>query len=159
MSSSFAAFERIVRSARRFAAPASQQGAPQHPFETRNISSSLPGRVRRLFDDGHFAQATFEAYKFVDKQVQRHARSSEAGFKLMMQVFGGDAPPLRLTPLVTASQQDEQKGYQFLFAGSMLAIRNPRGHEYDVRDDPDLCLDHLSFASMLLRRLVEAGFQ
>ncbi len=41
------------------------------------------------------------------------------------------------------SEKDEQKGFQFLFAGSVLAIRDPRGHEYNFVDSPDKCLDHL----------------
>ncbi len=46
-----------------------------------------------------------------------------------------------------------------MFAGSMLAIRNPRGHEVSLSESPDQCLDHLSFASFLLRRLEESGFR
>ena len=114
--------------------------------------------VKTLFDDGHYAQATFEAYKFLDNKVQGHASSSESGFKLMMQVFGGLSPAVQLTPMKTMSEKDEQKGFQFIFAGSILAIRNPRGHMVVV-DDPDLCLDHLCLASMLLRRLADAGFK
>ena len=52
-----------------------------------------------------------------------------------------------------------RKVFQFLFAGSILAIRNPRGHEYDIEDSPDVCLDHLSLASVLLRRLQQSGYQ
>ena len=51
------------------------------------------------------------------------------------------------------SEKDEQKGFQFMFAGSVSAIRNPRGHEVSLADPIDLCLDHLSVASMLLRRM------
>jgi uncharacterized protein (TIGR02391 family) len=112
-----------------------------------------------LFDDGHFAQSTFEAFKFVDKEVQRFARLTESGFRLMMQALAADNPLIRLNPLTTASEKDEQKGFQFLFAGSVLAIRNPRGHEHSVVDSPDQCLDHLSLASLLLRRLDDAGFK
>lgn len=39
-----------------------------------------------------------------------------------------------------------------------MAIRNPRGHEVDLGADPDTCLDHLAFASLLLRRLERSGF-
>jgi hypothetical protein len=56
------------------------------------------------------------------------------------------------------SEVDEQKGYRFVFAGSVWAIRNPRGHEHGVNDDIDTCLDHLSFISMLIRRLEGAGY-
>lgn len=34
----------------------------------------------------------------------------------------------------------------------MLAIGNPKGHEYLIRDNIDVCLDNLSFASILLRK-------
>jgi uncharacterized protein (TIGR02391 family) len=86
------------------------------------------------------------------------ANNSEAGFKLMMAVLSESSPQLKLTPCGTTSEKDEQKGFQFLFAGSMLAIRNPRGHEHSVIDSPDECLDHLSLASLLLRRLQSAGY-
>jgi len=57
------------------------------------------------------------------------------------------------------SETDEQLGFKFLFAGGMSGIRNPRGHEYDVKDDIDTCISHLVFGSMLLRKLEEAGYQ
>jgi uncharacterized protein (TIGR02391 family) len=77
----------------------------------------------------------------------------------MMAAFDKNNPKLQLTPLTTISEKDEQEGYRFVFAGGVWAIRNPRGHEYSVNDDPDICLDHLSFVSMLLRRLEQAGYK
>ena len=53
---------------------------PLHPFDVRNIHPKLPEDVRKLFDDGHFAQATFEAFKFIDKEVQRHSKIKETGY-------------------------------------------------------------------------------
>jgi len=76
----------------------------------------------------------------------------------MMAVFSDSSPLLKLNKCSTVSEKDEQKGFQFLFAGSMLAIRNPRGHEYAVKDSPDECLDHLGLASLLIRRLRVAGY-
>ena len=151
-------FEAIVRRAGRYTEARSEPTGGTHPFDERDIHPKLPGVVRDLFDDGHYAQATFEAFKFIDKEVQRHSRITESGFKLMMQAFAGASPAIQLTPLAQASDRDEQKGFQFLFAGSVLAIRNPRGHEVSLPDGPDRCLDHLSLASLLLRRLDESGF-
>jgi len=128
-----------------------------HPFDSRDIHPKLPQVVRDLFDDGHYAQATFEAFKYIDKEIQRLSGNLESGFKLMMKVFPENSPLIQLTPCMTSSEKDEQKGYQFLFAGSILAIRNPRGHEHSVKDDPDTCMDHLSLASLLLRRLEKSG--
>ena len=131
---------------------------PLHPFDIRNIHPKLPEDVRKLFDDGHFAQATFEAFKFIDKEIQRHSKIKETGYKLMMQAFADKSPAIQLTKMSNDSEIDEQKGFQFLFAGSVLAIRNPRGHEYGIKDDVDSCLDHLSLASILIRRLEQAGY-
>jgi uncharacterized protein (TIGR02391 family) len=152
-------FEHIVREANLYTAARSGPTGGLHPFDERNIHSSLAHIVRDLFDNGHYAQCTFEAYKFLDKEVQRLSGATETGYKLMMQVFAVEAPQIKLTTLSTTSEKDEQKGFQFIFAGSSLAIRNPRGHEYSVIDTPDKCLDHLSLASLLLRRLEEAGYK
>ena len=124
-----------------------------HPFDTRNIHPKLPSKVRKLFDDGHFAEATSHAFKYLDKQVEKLSGLSDSGFSLMMDAFDSKKPKIKLTPLNTQSEKDEQEGYRFVFAGSMRAIRNPRAHEFSVVDDPDTCLDHLTFVSLLLRRL------
>lgn len=156
MDEAFPRFERVVRMAHTFTDARSVPSGGLHPFDHRDIHPKLPPIVKQLFDDGHCAQATFEAYKFVDKEVQRLSKSTESGFKVMMQAFAAENPLIRLTPLATQSEKDEQKGFQFLFAGSTLAIRNPRGHEHSLVDSPDHCLDHLSLASLLLRRLEDA---
>lgn len=162
MPSSLDRFESVVRSLARL--PETQpvtepvrETLPPHPFETVNVHPNLPVKVRELFDDGHFAEATFHAFKFLDKEVQRHSSISDTGWKLMTAALD-DTGPIKLTPMVTETEKDEQQGFRFMFAGSVRAIRNPRGHEYTVVDSPNTCLDHLGFVSMLLRRLEAAGF-
>lgn len=157
MDKSLRQFENIVRRAHRFTEVDSRELLSQHPFDKKDVHHKLPPIVRRLFDDGHYAQATFEAFKFIDKIVQKLAKTHESGFKCMMQAFSETSPLIALTPNRTPSEKDEQKGFQFLFAGSMLAIRNPRGHEFGMKDSPDACLDHLALASLLLRRIEQAG--
>ena len=76
----------------------------------------------------------------------------------MMAVFNKEKPILQLTPLKTISEIDEQEGFRFLFSGGVMAIRNPRGHDVGTIDDVDVCLDHLAFASLLIRRLEQAGY-
>jgi uncharacterized protein (TIGR02391 family) len=164
MPSSLEAFEAVVRAVARLPRrePATQPAAetPLHPFDSRNVHPGLPTKVRELFDDGHYPEATFEAFKFLDKTVEKHSGLlGDTGKDLMMKAFKEDAPKIKLTPLATKSEQNEQEGYKFIFAGGVIAIRNPRGHEHSVVDNPDLCLDHLSFVSMLLRRLEQAGYQ
>jgi len=77
----------------------------------------------------------------------------------MMEALNRDGPPkLKLNPLGTLSEKDEQEGFRFLFAGGMLAIRNPRGHE-GMEDDLETSLAHLSFVTLLMRRVERAGYK
>lgn len=164
MATAFDLFEQIVRRTKSPAVSATSDAIEQstgqlHPFELRNVHPDMPAKVRKLFDDGHGAEATFHAFKFVEKVVQKHSGSREIGRKLMMNVFNKANPVIKLNGLANPSEEDEQEGYQFMFAGSVAAIRNPGGHEITLSDDPDVCLDHLAFASLLLRRLERAGYK
>jgi len=151
-------FESVSRRAHEFNDSYEQNDSSLHPFDRRNLYPHLPTKVKSLFDDGHYAESTFEAFKFVDKLVQKHSGVGETGVKLMMQVFSETNPSITLTPLQNASEIDEQKGYKFMFSGAVMAIRNPRGHEINLNDDVDTCLDHLAFVSLLVRRLEQTGY-
>ncbi|EUB95113.1 Conserved hypothetical protein CHP02391 [Rhizobium sp. CF080] len=152
MSDAFSLFERIARGARNIGQPTAIESRGVHPFDERNIHPDITSVSLKLFDDGHYAQATFEAFKYIDNQVKAISGIEETGFSLMMNAFNETIPKIKLTDLKTMSDKDEQKGFRYVFAGTMSGIRNPRGH--DNRVDPiDLCLDHLSVASVLLRTL------
>jgi uncharacterized protein (TIGR02391 family) len=163
-------FERITRSigAEQAEARTPTASAPvelperdePHPFETRNIHPDLPRAVRKLFDDGHWEQSVFEAFKFIEKDVKRISGArGKTGYALMMDVFNESQPQVRLNALATESEIDEQKSFKFIFAGAVRGIRNPRGHEVDIGDTPDEALDYLALASLLLRRLDAAGLR
>lgn len=124
-----------------------------HPFEQRNVHPLVVEVSQKLFDDGHYSQATFEAFKRLDKEVATvSGLRTGSGYKLMMQALNEERPIIILNPLSTTSQKDEQLGMKNIFAGAMSAIRNPRGHE-NLTDQIDVCLDHLSLASSLFRVL------
>jgi uncharacterized protein (TIGR02391 family) len=152
MSHSLNVFERVVRGARSHGTTEVSESEIGHPFDERNIHSDISHVSLKLFDDGHYSQATFEAFKLLENRVKDISGVQDLGFNLMMTVFNETAPKIKLNGLVSLSDKDEQKGFRHMFAGSIAAIRNPRGH--DNRIDPiDLCLDHLSVASVLLRTL------
>jgi uncharacterized protein (TIGR02391 family) len=165
MPSSLKRFEALARALARLpqqvpALPVTAPAEEADPFDNRNIHPDLPAKVRTLFDDGHYPEATHLAFTYLDKQVQKHSGLlTESGFKLMMAAFDGAIPRVKLNALGTTSEKDEQQGYRFIFAGGMQGIRNPRAHEHTIVDDPDICLDHLSFVSLLLRRLEQAGYK
>ncbi|AOO83034.1 TIGR02391 family protein [Bosea vaviloviae] len=152
MTAALTAFERIARGAKNFGQqPAAEKGAI-HPFDERNIHTDLAAVSIKLFDDGHYAQATFEAFKLIDNRVKVISGLEDIGFSLMMNALNEAAPRIRLNDLATLSEKDEQKGFRYIFAGAMAGIRNPRGHD-NVVDPIDVCLDHLSIASVLLRTI------
>ena len=124
-------FENIVR---KTATPAYiatgqsyQRTTPAHPFESHNIHPKLPRKVRDLFDDGYCAEATFHAFKYSEKVLLKHATCSQSGRKLMIIAFNKDKPKIKLNTLSSTSELDEQEGFCFVFAGAMMAIRNPGG--------------------------------
>ena len=156
MADSLQLFEVVVRRARSVTEARSEPVGGSHPFDDRNIHTRIQSTSKKLFDDGHYAPATFEAYKLLDKEVAALAKLSESGVKLMMKAFSEQSPLIRLTDMSTTSEKDEQEGYKFIFSGTVMAIRNPRGHEYGVKESPTECLDHLSLASLLLRRIESA---
>jgi uncharacterized protein (TIGR02391 family) len=129
-----------------------------HAFDARDVHPDLPKKVRDLFDDGYYAQATFEACKYLDNLIRKYAPNTKFGESRMMTAFKDEGPLIQLNPLTNESEKDEQRGYRFLFAGTMVAIRNPLGHEEVVDDDPFTCLDHLALVSTLIRRLDKAGY-
>lgn len=159
MSDKISNFESIVRKASLYTDARAEQPGSLHPFEERNIHPALPNEVKSMFDNGHYAQATFEAFKFIDKEVERHSKLENFGTSLMEQAFAQINPPIELTLMKTKTEKNEQLGFQRIFSGSVLAIRNPRGHEFSIKDTPDQCLDHLALASLLLRRLEQSGFK
>lgn len=156
MANALQLFELVARRAKSVTEARSEPAGGSHPFDDRNIHTKIQNTSKKLFDDGHYALATFEAYKLLDKEVATMAKLNESGVKLMMKAFSEQSPLIRLTGMASTSERDEQEGYKFIFSGSVMAIRNPRGHEYGVRESPTECLDHLSLASLLLRRLESA---
>lgn len=155
MSKRWDAFEKIARIAGSLGNDADEVETAPHPFDERNIHPEISAISVKLFDDGHYSQATFEAFKYIDLRVKKLSKINDSGYKLMMAAFNEASPKIRLTALATSSEVDEQLGYKFMFAGAMSAIRNPRGHEINA-DPIGRCLDHLSLASVLLRRLEDA---
>jgi uncharacterized protein (TIGR02391 family) len=146
--------ERIARLSGAYSIPSADlESEALHPFDKLNIHPLIVDVCKKLFDDGHYSQSTFEAFKLIDRTVASLSNVKKSGFKLMLEVFHEKEQKIRLTNLSNESEIDEQKGYAFLFAGSLMGIRNPRGHLVGNLDTIDLCLDHLALASSLMRRL------
>jgi len=111
----------------------------------------------KLFADGHYAQAIFEALKAIEIAVKEKSGLRDLfGKSLMSTAFSLKAPRLRSNALETTTEQNEQEGFMFLFMGAMAALRNPGGHEIGAEPDVHYTLWCLGLASLLMTKVDEA---
>ena len=71
----------------------------------------------------------------------------------MRTAFSAKSPILLLNSFLSQSDRNEQLGYMDLYAGAMTGVRNPRAHEHDMEDDPQVALELLVIANHLMRKL------
>lgn len=127
-------------------------------FMSRSFHSEIVRHCKKLFIEGHYFHAVFEACKVYNKLVQSKANSNKDGQPLMLEVWGPEKGVLKITPCQTETDRNVQDGVKFLSAGLMQAIRNPTAHEpaLDWPIEKKDCLDLLSFLSFLFRKLDDA---
>jgi uncharacterized protein (TIGR02391 family) len=122
-------------------------------FDESPIHPELQKAVGKLFADGHYANAVEDACKVLEMFVKvRSGKHDLSGTDLMLTVFSPKSPVLRFNELATDTDRSEQQGMMFLYAGSMLALRNPRAHGI-VADEPEKALEILTFVSFLIKSL------
>ena len=120
------------------------------------LHSEIERAAGKLFRDGHYANAVEDACKVLDGLVKiRSGKHDLSGTELMQTVFSPKNPILRFNELKTPTDQSEQQGMMFLYAGAMLAFRNPRAHQI-IEDDPEKALEYIGFLSLLAKSLDDA---
>ena len=121
----------------------------------------------KLFKDGYYAQAIFEACKALIEYVRKKSKlMTTKDIDLMWQAFGVQysvnplkitkKPALCLNSLIELWELDEQKGFASLFSGTVAGIRNPKAHTDIIQKNPYKTLEYLSLISLLARRTDEA---
>jgi len=105
-----------------------------------------------LFRDGHYAQASFQAFKALEVALRERSGLDLSGRELAEKALGGSHPKVVLSRHAGRIGADEQEGLRFLFMGTMQGLRNPGGHELDVRDREE-ALEEIAIASLLMRWL------
>ena len=122
-------------------------------FEDLDLHPEIARACAGLFKDGHYAEAVENGCKVLDMLVKmRSMKMDPSGTELMQVVFSPKAPLLRYNDQTNDSERSEQQGMMYLFAGAMLALRNPRAHGL-VQDHPERAIEYLSFLSMLAKSL------
>lgn len=106
-----------------------------------------------------YADAVERAFKAINSRVKKMVKgqvpAGDDGVKLMQEVFSEKTPLIRVASDDDPSGADVQRGYMFMFAGGMSAIRNPKAHD-NIEIDRNDALRKLYFASMLMYKLDEA---
>ncbi|MFF1844523.1 TIGR02391 family protein [Streptomyces sp. NPDC058217] len=135
---------------------ASPVASPPGPMSVTCVLHPLIEEVAaERFDKGFYRDAVRSAFQAIEHRVQTLAGTGEVGERLMGIAFGAkpDPPKLTVTRSTGGSLESEQNGMQFLFKGATGALRNPRMHGPDDKDDRDEAEEMLVFASFLMRRL------
>jgi uncharacterized protein (TIGR02391 family) len=129
-------------------------------FDSRGFHGEIIAHSRKLFGQGHFFHAVFEAAKVYNKAVRDKARSTKDGTDLMLSVWGPETGVLKVTACHSDTDKNVQEGIKFLSSGLMRAIRNPTSHEPALHwpiDEQDAA-DILAFMSFLFRQLDKAVY-
>jgi len=126
--------------------------SPIQIFEAMRLHPKVVKASKSLFENKHYAQAIFEAFKAVENFVQDKSGISLYGSNLMEKVFNEENPVIKV-PEAGYYYKDVQRGFKNLFIGAAQGIRNPKAHKEIIQKDPYITLQYLGFASFLLKRI------
>lgn len=128
-------------------------------FLKREYHPEVVQHSKKLFMQGNYFHAVFEAVKCYNYTVKGKSQSDKDGVKLMMEAFNPKGV-LKLNTGQTETERNVQEGIMFLSSGLMQAVRNPTAHEPALvwSIEKQDCLDLLSMISFLFRQLDKATY-
>ncbi len=136
------------------AAPENNVWSLMHP--------SITAVSRKLYEDGHFANAAGDAFIEINDRVKRLfqiVKPNEAnipdGQTAMNTVFSDNNPLVEFCDRSTDTGRNIQKGYMQMLAGAMSALRNPKAHS-NITITAEDAMRRLVYASMLMYKIDEA---
>ncbi|MFC1987489.1 TIGR02391 family protein [Chloroflexota bacterium] len=129
--------------------------SPIQIFDAMNLHPKVVDASKKLFKDGHYRDAIYRAFVEVNNFVKLKAKTKRQldGKGLMSTVFSPENPIIKLNPLETQTDKDEQEGFMYLFMGAMQGIRNPKAHENIIQNNPYIALQLIGFASLLIQTI------
>lgn len=129
---------------------------PVRALEGLDLHPQIADASVELFKGGHYANAIEDACKALDMLVKmKSKRGDPSGTELMQLVFSPKTPLLKFNDQLNDSEKSEQQGMMFLYAGAMLAFRNPRAHGL-LSDDPIIAIEIIGFVNFLAKALDRA---
>ena len=124
-------------------------------FDLMDFHPEIVRVSQSQFKSGHYTDAIFNAFKFIEIFAKQKSGSSKRGTNLMQAIFNENHPIIKLNDMQQDFEIDEQTGFRHIFAGAMMGIRNPKAHADIQQKDPYRTLEYLSLASLLAKRLEE----
>ena len=91
--------------------------------------------VKKLYLDGHYANAACDAFIEINSRVKKIFKKVKPGEKIpdgvsvMTCLFSANEPIVEFCDRTNDTGQNTQMGYMQMLAGSMSALRNPKSHE------------------------------
>jgi uncharacterized protein (TIGR02391 family) len=119
------------------------------------LHPSIVPEARRRFRARFYAEAVLAALKVITLQIKSRTGINLDGAPLMTKAFNPNQPYLIFAPGDTETGISMQQGYLQIFAGTMMAVRNPKAHGF-VEIDAARCIHFLFLASLLAHKLDEA---
>lgn len=104
----------------------------------KEITPELFAAIKAHYESGSYSNAILDAMKVLTELIREKAKLDGDGANLVGQAFGGNAPPIKFSPMQKVSEIDEQKGFEQLLRGLYVGIRNPRTHE-NFQDKREEC--------------------
>lgn len=148
---------KIVKAPNAEAKLKARESEDERLFDVRRYHPEIIRHSRKLFSQGRYFQAVFEACKAFNKAIEGKAQIGKTGSDLMAAAFSTKGP-LKLNALETDTDRNEQEGVMHLCIGVMRAVRNPEAHEPEL-DWPmgqEDALDVLALLSFLYRKADKA---
>lgn len=129
-------------------APASGRELMLHP--------AIEAAAGKLFRDGHYPQATFEASKALLQLLSAKTGIKKELTPLVEEALSVKHPRLLFNANQTEAEHDEQRGIFHLAEGVVLAVRHQGAHVADGREERDRALELLGLMSYLAFRIERA---
>ena len=124
-------------------------------LESRGVHPDVLRFCRAEILADNYFHAVLEATKSIAEKIRDKTGLSDDGAELIDRALSGSPPLLAINPLLTKSEQAEQKGFANLLKGLFGMFRNPTAHapriswQMEKSDAEDL----LSILSLVHRRL------
>jgi len=131
------------------------QITPKKLYDLLKFHPRIVKASRSLFRSGHYPEAILNAFKCIEIFAKEKSGLKRRGVDLMHKVFNEKNPSIKLNRMQEDFEIDEQAGFRFIYAGSMMGIRNPKAHGEVQQKDPYRTLEYISLASLLAKRLEE----